>query len=130
MSDNENGNGNSIIPPNVNGHGENAESSVENSKVAKPWLVPHRFPPGVSGNPGGRKKKVITEAYEELAELACPEDPEKRTYAKLAALGQFKSAIKGKTDAIKEITDRIEGPVNRDLIDSGGAPITINITFE
>jgi len=86
--------------------------------------------PKVSGNPAGRPKKPITDAYRGLADKPFPGDPQKRTYAQLAAEGAFKSAIKGKTDAIKEITDRVEGPVNRDLIDSGGAPITINITFE
>jgi len=38
-----------------------------------------------------------------------PGDPKGRTYAQVAAEGQFNRAIKGKTEAAREIADRLEG---------------------
>ena len=61
-----------------------------------------------------------------MADQKFPGDPKGRTYAQLAAEGQFKAAIKGKTDAIKEITDRVERPVGRESSDSGMS-VTVNI---
>jgi Family of unknown function (DUF5681) len=91
-----------------------------------------RFQAGESGNPGGRSKKPITEAYERLAEMKFPGDSKGRTYAELAAEGNFKSAIKGKTEAIKEITDRLEGKVvqQTELTGAGGDPVSHTIALD
>jgi hypothetical protein len=84
---------------------------------------------GQSGNPGGRKKKLITEAYERLAGQRFPGDAKKRTWAQLAAEGNFKSAIKGKTEAIKEITNRLEGPVVQQTEISGPDGVAVSHTI-
>ena len=96
-------------------------------------LRAYRWRKGESGNPGGRpKRKIITEAYEALLETKFPGDPKGRTYAQLLAEGQMKSAIKGKTDAAREVTDRTEGPVSR-IIEVGGkdsGPIEFNLNVK
>jgi hypothetical protein len=69
----------------------------------KPW------PKGFCPNPKGRGPKPITEAYAKLARKKVPGDPKGRTYADLVAEGQYASARKGKTDAAREIADRLEG---------------------
>jgi hypothetical protein len=62
-----------------------------------------------SGNPSGRPRKPITDPYADIATQKYPGDPKGRTYAQLAAEGQFNAAIKGKTDTAREIADRLEG---------------------
>jgi hypothetical protein len=104
-----------------------SENSISKSKAE--WLKPYHWPKGISGNPSGRPRKPITEAYADIAEQTYPDDPKGRTYAQVAAEGQFNAAIKGKTDAAREIADRLEGkavqPVVGDI--NGGTSVTLNI---
>ena len=89
---------------------------------------PYRFPPKVSGNPGGRPRKPITEAYADMAEQKYPGDPEGRTYAQLIAEGQCKAAIKGKTDAAREIREALEGKTPQAFgDDTANMSVTLNI---
>src|SRR5580692_7302042 len=73
-----------------------------------------RWAKGQSGNPNGRPKTPITDAYRRLCKRK-PLDKDgkksEKTYAQLLAEGQFRAAIKGKTEAAKEITERLEGKV-------------------
>lgn len=63
-----------------------------------------RFMPGHSGNPGGRpKKKPITEAYERRLK-----DP---AIADAIAASMITAAQMGNVNAVKEMTDRVEGKV-------------------
>src|SRR5439155_22083745 len=79
----------------------------------KPWKK------GQSGNLSGRpKKKPITEAYEHQLKQSLPDDfrirmklPKGATWADALAVGQIRSAVKGNTQAAKEIADRLEGKV-------------------
>ena len=48
-----------------------AENSGENSGRFQKGN-PYRFPPKVSGNPGGRPRKPITEAYADMADQKYP----------------------------------------------------------
>jgi hypothetical protein len=96
--------------------------SLKNLK--KPWE------PGISGNISGRPKKPITAAYSELADMRVPGDKKKRTYAQLVALAQFNAAIKGKrTEAAREIANRIEGPAEKPQIEliPGNDPIRLRV---
>jgi len=100
--------------------------------------APHRFKPGVSGNPGGRpKKRPISERYEELAELELPEKerikhglPEGATYEDALAMVRFKAALDGKPDAAREIREAIEGKTGprQETINRG--PVEIAVVFE
>ena len=91
--------------------------------------------PGQSGNPSGRpKKRLLTECYEALIEQPLPEDlrvgmklPEGAIWGDAIALGQARAAIKGKTDAAREIGDRLEGKSRQpvELSGSGGGPIDL-----
>jgi hypothetical protein len=63
------------------------------------------FQKGQSGNPGGRPKLLITDAYQQqLTQIK-----KGRSYAELIADAQIKKAMKGDTAAAKEIADRTEG---------------------
>ena len=78
------------------------------------------FRKGQSGNPGGRPKTPITDAYRRVAKKKYPNDPENRTYAQLVAEGQFKAAINGKTEAAREIRESLEGKIPQSTHVSGG----------
>jgi Family of unknown function (DUF5681) len=80
--------------------------------------------PGKTGNAGGRPRKLpLTEAYEKILYRQFPGDPNKRTFAELIAEGQAKAAIKGKTEATREMCDRVEGKVTLAISGPQGAPI-------
>ena len=81
-----------------------------------------------SPNPGGRpSRKRVTEAYEKLANVVVENDPKKRSYLELLAEGQFRSAIKGKTDAAREIADRLEGKVAQAVAGTDAGPVEVRI---
>ena len=42
-----------------------------------------------------------------------PGDKHGRTYAQRLAEAQFRAAVKGKTDAVREVANRIEGPAEK-----------------
>jgi hypothetical protein len=103
-----------------------SENSISTSKAE--WLKPYHWPKGQSGNPSGRPRKPITEAYADIAAQKYPDDPKGRTYAQLAAEGQFNAAIKGKTEAAREIADRLEGKAAQPFgDDTAGTSVTVNI---
>jgi hypothetical protein len=93
------------------------------------------FPPGQSGNPGGRPKtEPITHRYRMLAELPLPEArrkhlglPKGATYGDALCLAQLDEAIEGSTSAAREIGDRLEGkPKQRlELTGEDGEPVEI-----
>ena len=88
------------------GRTENSAKTVRgNPDKTKPF----RWPKGKSGNPGGRPRNVITAAYRVIADQICPFDEQNRTWAYVLAEGQFKAALKGNTNAAREIADRLEG---------------------
>jgi hypothetical protein len=70
---------------------------------------------GQSGNPGGRPKRPITDAYEAQLIKPVKGDLQKRTYAEMIAAAQIRKALRGNTMAAKEITDRIEGKARQAL---------------
>ena len=73
--------------------------------------------PGESGNLSGRpKKRPISDRYAERAETALPEEerikrglPRGATYDDALASDQFNAALKGRTEAAREIREAIEG---------------------
>jgi hypothetical protein len=58
-------------------------------------------------------KNLISEALMRIMECKVPDDPHGRTYADLIVEATVARAIKGDLAAIKEITDRVEGPLPR-----------------
>src|SRR5215469_7040614 len=93
-------------------------------KNLRPWQK------GESGNPGGRPRKPISDAYTDLAEHPFPGDKHGRTYAQRLAEAQFRAAVKGKTDAAREIANRIDGPAEKpqhvELV-RGSEPLKVRI---
>jgi Family of unknown function (DUF5681) len=108
--------GNGINPEDT---ANSSENSISKSKAE--WLKPYHWQKGQSGNPSGRPRKPITEAYAAIAEQKYPDDPLGRTYAQLIAEGQFNAAIKGKTEAAREIREALEGKTPAAIGDGGEA---------
>jgi hypothetical protein len=54
----------------------------------------------------------------------------RRTYAQLAAEGQFNAAIKGKTDAAREIADRLEGEAVQPLSGDPSSSMSVTVNIE
>lgn len=94
-----------------------AENSVENSKE-KAWLIPHRFVPGKSGNPGGRPKKYLTEALK--AELE--RDPER---APKIARKLIEQAEAGDVQSFDRVRDSVEGRPAQSVNVNGDIDFTI-----
>ena len=103
---------------------------IEN--LRPPWK------PGESGNPSGRpKSRPISDRYQACAEKRLPEDlrmmlklKKGATYGDAVALAQFRAAIKGKSDAAREVREAIEGKATQRLEHSGaeGKPMQFVIT--
>jgi Family of unknown function (DUF5681) len=117
-------------------------SGEKTPKQIPPAMEANKWKPGQSGNPSGRPKKLpITDRYASIAELPAPEyllaalklSPAERqeikTYGDALALNQFRAAIKGKTDAAREITDRLEGRARQALEVSGPEGGAIDVQF-
>lgn len=94
----------------------------------KPWK------PGESGNLSGRPKRwPISDRYAELAEIALPEKerlkrglPQGATFGDALAFDQFNAALKGRTEAAREIREGIEGKAaQRKEISVPQGPISI-----
>ena len=88
--------------------------------------------PGESGNRSGRpRRSPISDCYEALAEvrlskeardaLRLPPEVKRRikTYGDLLAWAQFRSGFRGKTDAAREIVDRLEDRARQPVDVSG-----------
>jgi hypothetical protein len=112
---------------------ENSESNSDAPLTGRARSLANlrHFRKGRSGNPGGRPKTPITDAYRRVAKKKYPNDPENRTYAQRVAEGQFVAAINGKTEAAKEITDRLEGRVPQATHFSGtdgeAVPVSLDV---
>lgn len=90
-----------------------------------PQLRPHAFTPGVSGNPGGRPKK-ITKVIDKL--LDQPFD-ENRTYLQAFGEETLKRAIMRSDFMAKEILERVEGKVPQALTGPEGGPIQVAVVY-
>jgi Family of unknown function (DUF5681) len=110
------------------------KGKIEN--LRPPWK------PGESGNVSGRPRRLpISERYAAIAELPVPDylpgalklsPAEKKvvkTYGDALALNQFRAAIKGKTDAAREIADRLEGRSRQAVEVSGPEGGAIDVQF-
>ena len=91
-----------------------------------------RFQKGnVPISPGRPKRLPITDRYAAIADLPAldyllaalklspAEKPAIKTYGDALALSQFRAGIKGKTDAAREIADRLEGRARQAVEVSG-----------
>ena len=88
------------------------------------------FVPGVCPNPGGRPKKVMTDALSELMEESFPNDKEKRQWKRIIAEGIARKAAKGDASAFNAVADRVEGKVTQHFAgpDDGGIPVKMSLT--
>jgi hypothetical protein len=97
------------------------ENSLKNLKKN-----PKPFQKGKSGNPGGRPKRPITQAYLAFARARCPKKVRealglgpKATWSEAIAYGQFFNAAKGKHSNAQEIREAIEGKATQRIELSG-----------
>ncbi len=84
-------------------------------------IKPHEWQPGVSGNPGGRpKRKPFLEAIEKWI----TENPDDVPGAIKAAFAQSK---KGSIAHLRELMDRVDGPVTQKVEHSGSVELVHEI---
>jgi Family of unknown function (DUF5681) len=113
----------------------NSKSVLTPKRTPNPKSLKNLKPawqPGESGNPSGRPKSEVTDAYRFLARCKVPGDPEGRTYAERLAEAQFWAAIGGATAAAREITDRLEGK-SLQRVEVGNldeTPLELNLTVK
>jgi hypothetical protein len=88
-----------------------AENSAKTARRGNPdKLIPHRWQPGQSGNPGGRPKKTpLADACRDVLGQPVPDDAEGRTYAQKIAVTLAEKAAEGDIRAAQELGDRAEG---------------------
>lgn len=95
------------------------EGTSENTGKRKGIENLRPFPPGVSGNPGGRpKKKPITEMYERIMD-----DPDAMAALQKSVLSALKRGNMAMVLQLKEMTDRVEGKVTQPI----EADVTVNL---
>jgi len=92
--------------------------------------VETRWKPGQSGNPKGRpkKEKLLEPLIRELLESKRRSDKEGRQWKMIVAEELLRQFTKGNPAAIKEILNRIDGPVKQSLGIDGDVK-TFTITF-
>jgi len=75
-----------------------------------------------------KRRALGAATFRATLRLSFARSPLRGTYAQLAAEGQFNAAIKGKTDAAREIADRLEGKAVQPFgDDTSGTSVTVNI---
>jgi hypothetical protein len=109
---------------------------MPNPKIAEAGRAT-RFKKGnVPVSPGRPKRTAVTDAYAKHIGKPLPDDirrklglPKSATWADAMAVGQIRSAVRGKTDAAREIVDRLEGRARQAVEVSGadGGPIDVTI---
>jgi Family of unknown function (DUF5681) len=110
--------------------GEKTPKQIPQAMEANKWK------PGQSGNPTGRPRKTpVSDAYAKHVGKRLPDEirlrlrlPKGATWADAMALGQLRSAVKGKTDAAREIADRVDGKAMQlvELSGPDGGPIVVD----
>ena len=92
------------------GQGEDAAEQRRNSK---PWLVPHRFRPGQSGNPNGRPRGTgLSDRLRKILD----ETVDGQTVAERLVQAGVDAAVRGDFRFWRYIFDRVEGKVPDCLI--------------
>jgi len=87
-----------------------AQSSQESSRRNRAsHLEKFKFQPGQSGNPGGRRKDIFSEAYLRILNKTIINDPEGRRLIDAIAEKVAEQAMKGDLKAVAEIADRLQG---------------------
>ena len=91
-------------------------------------LVRGRWKPGESGNPSGRPRpiyKVLTEI------LASPTVNEPHKWGEARELARkLVDRAKRKSDVLmKEVLDRVDGPIPREVTGEAGGPLKIMVAF-
>ncbi len=86
---------------------------------------------GQSGNPGGRPRKLLTEAYQTQLARIKEGDPLGRTYAEAIVDAQIQEALKGNIAAAKEIADRTEGKTGQavEFIPEAAPDLHLHVNF-
>ncbi len=96
--------------------------------------------PGESGNPGGRRKRVLSDRYAELMDTVLPEElrkplklPAGALWGDAIALVAARTALKGNETGVmqrKEIADRLEGKSAQRIEVHGDQQVDFVVTFE
>ena len=91
-------------------------------------LEAHAFQPRQSGNPAGRPRKLMTEAYRRALERKIAGDPKGRSYADAIAEKMISLGLRGDVKAVAEVSTRADGlPQQSVAFDGDGSSLSIQI---
>jgi len=86
------------------------------------------FPPGVSGNPGGRQKPIHDDLRQLLMEKH-PNDKEGRSRLRIMNMGVVSRAGKD-ASMFREIRDMVDGPITKQISGPDGGSIPVKMTIQ
>jgi hypothetical protein len=87
-----------------------SKSFADSSKVATRRVYGRPFKPGQSGNPGGRKKKPITELMERIVKKKANRDEIEEVIMEVIRSKRMASVL-----MLKEVAERTDGKVTDEL---------------
>jgi hypothetical protein len=94
-----------------------------------PQMHKHKFKPGQSGNPAGRKPgSGLTDLLRKEIEKIDPTDENKRTYKEKIVIATMRLAIRGNAAAMREIWERMDGKVMQPIGGDLQSPVSVMIT--
>jgi hypothetical protein len=99
-----------------------------------------RFKKGnVPISPGRPRKTAVSDAYARHVGKALPDDvrvklglPKGATWADAMAVGQIRSAVKGRTEAAREVREGIEGkaPTRHGLVGADDGEVILRVVYD
>jgi Family of unknown function (DUF5681) len=108
---------------------QNRQNNRRGKRELHPAMIAHQFKPGQSGNPGGRPKSkpFSDELWRQLQALENPKSKKGQTMLQALIAAGIKRALKDSDTLLKEILNRIDGPVVPDRDDKSEQAATVVI---
>jgi len=122
-----------------------SEKQSKNKRGRADHLKPHQWEPGTSGNPGGRpsgsswtatlrklgKREVPNTPWAQKAIKSVGLDPEEATVEEVLLALCYYHAARGNVGYLRELFDRMEGPVpKKQEISGGDSPVEITVRVD
>lgn len=120
--------------------GEIVSNNGKNNGKLLGGITGKGFMPGQSGNPRGRPRNLVSDAYRKYLKRQAPESVREKLEAKgyqiktgadAMAVGQLESAIRGFAPCAKELREATEGkaPDHLELTGANAGPMQIEVAI-